>query len=102
MQRGQAPFPTQRLRKQPHGKEGGLAPALFLCSSYSVNASQPTEADRLAMRDQPTGRPIMHQNWGKLLFMHWRIDAKLIRPLIPAQLEIDSFDGSAWIGVVPF
>ena len=44
----------------------------------------------------------MHQNWGKLLFMHWRIDERLLRPLIPRQLEIDSFDGSAWIGVVPF
>jgi len=44
----------------------------------------------------------MHQNWGKLLFMHWRIDERLLRPLIPAQLEIDTFDGSAWIGVVPF
>lgn len=44
----------------------------------------------------------MHQNWGKLLFMHWRIDEKLLRPSIPAQLNIDTFDGSAWIGVVPF
>ncbi|HEV7746787.1 MAG TPA: DUF2071 domain-containing protein [Pyrinomonadaceae bacterium] len=44
----------------------------------------------------------MYQNWGKLLFMHWRIDPALLRPLIPRQLEIDTFDGSAWIGVVPF
>jgi uncharacterized protein YqjF (DUF2071 family) len=44
----------------------------------------------------------MHQNWGKLLFMHWRVDERLLRPLIPAQVEIDTFDGSAWIGVVPF
>lgn len=44
----------------------------------------------------------MHQNWGKLLFMHWPIDAELLRPLLPSQLEIDTFDGSAWIGVVPF
>jgi uncharacterized protein len=44
----------------------------------------------------------MHQTWGKLLFMHWRIDAKLLRPLIPSPLEIDQFDGSAWIGIVPF
>lgn len=44
----------------------------------------------------------MHQKWGKLLFMHWRIDQKLLRPLIPEALEIDTFDGSAWIGVVPF
>ena len=44
----------------------------------------------------------MHQNWGKLLFMHWQIDAKDLRPLIPAQLSIDTFEGKAWIGVVPF
>ncbi len=43
----------------------------------------------------------MHQNWGKLLFMHWPIDAQLLRPLIPPQLSIDTFDGSAWIGVIP-
>lgn len=62
----------------------------------------PTEDDRLAMRARPAGRPLMHQNWGKLLFMHWRIDERLLRPLISSQLEIDTFDGSAWIGVVPF
>jgi len=44
----------------------------------------------------------MHQNWGKLLFMHWAIDAEALRPLIPSQLSIDTFDGKAWIGVVPF
>lgn len=44
----------------------------------------------------------MDQNWGKLLFMHWRIDEKFLRPLIPSPLEIDTFDGSAWIGVIPF
>ena len=58
--------------------------------------------DRLSLRERPRGFPIMHQNWGKLLFMHWRIDEKLLRPLIPAQLTIDSYDGSAWIGVIPF
>ncbi len=44
----------------------------------------------------------MHQSWGKLLFMHWRIDKKLLRPLIPNALEIDAFDGSAWIAITPF
>jgi uncharacterized protein YqjF (DUF2071 family) len=79
-----------------------LPPLFFSALLFLVNSSQPTEADRLAMRERPTGRPIMHQNWGKLLFMHWRIDEKLLRPLIPASLEIDTFAGSAWIGVVPF
>ena len=67
-----------------------------------VKPAEPNEIDRLAMRERPNGRPIMQQTWGKLLFMHWRIDEKLLRPLIPAQFEIDTFDGSAWIGVVPF
>jgi len=57
----------------------------------------PTEADRLAMRERPGGQPIMHQDWGKLLFIHWRIDEKLLRPLIPASLQIDTHHGSAWI-----
>jgi uncharacterized protein len=60
------------------------------------------EIDRLSIRQRPEGRPIMHQKWGKLLFMHWPIDASLLRPLIPRQLEIDTFEGSAWIGVIPF
>jgi uncharacterized protein YqjF (DUF2071 family) len=40
--------------------------------------------------------------WHDLLFMHWPVDAAIIRPLIPAALRIDTFDGQAWIGVVPF
>jgi uncharacterized protein YqjF (DUF2071 family) len=34
--------------------------------------------------------------------MHWPIDAELLRPLIPSRLTIDTFEGQAWIGVVPF
>lgn len=62
----------------------------------------PTEADRLAIRTRPDGIPVMHQNWGKLLFMHWPIRAEALRPLIPEGVEIDTFDGSAWIAIVPF
>lgn len=61
-----------------------------------------TELDRLEIRHRPDGQPLMHQTWGKLLFMHWRIDEKQLRPLLPAKLEIDIFDGTAWIGIIPF
>lgn len=44
----------------------------------------------------------MHQRWHDLLFMHWRVDAAQLRPLIPAELELDLYDGSCWVGVVPF
>jgi uncharacterized protein YqjF (DUF2071 family) len=66
------------------------------------NSDGNTDLDRLAMRERPAGWPIMRQNWGKLLLMHWRINEQLLRPLIPEALTIDTFDGSAWIGVVPF
>lgn len=41
-------------------------------------------------------------NWANLLFLHWRVDPGLIRPLVPEPLELDLFDGSAWIALVPF
>jgi len=44
----------------------------------------------------------MHQTWGKLLFLHWPIPTDVLRPHIPARLEIDTFDGQAWISVTPF
>jgi uncharacterized protein len=54
----------------------------------------------------PSGPWIMAQSWHDLLFAHWRIDAAELRttprPLIPAPLEIDTFQNDAWIGVVPF
>jgi uncharacterized protein YqjF (DUF2071 family) len=63
---------------------------------------KPEAVERLAIRERPGGMPLMHQDWGKLLFMHWRIAAGTLRPHIPERLEIDTFDGSAWIAVTPF
>ena len=34
--------------------------------------------------------------------MHWTIPVESLRPLIPPRLEVDTFEGEAWIGVVPF
>src|SRR5260221_1935821 len=61
-----------------------------------------TKIDRLVLRTRPVGPSLMRQYWGKLLFMHWAINPELLRPLIPSQLSIDTFDAKAWIGVVPF
>src|SRR5687768_155108 len=61
-----------------------------------------TRENRIAMRSRPPGSPLMHQTWEKLLFMHWPVPVEQIRPLIPAPLEIETFDGKAWIGVTPF
>jgi uncharacterized protein len=44
----------------------------------------------------------MFQSWREQLFAHWRMPVSQIRPLVPAQLELDTFDGSAWLGITPF
>lgn len=44
----------------------------------------------------------MSMRWDDLLFMHWPVRTEVLRPLIPSGLELDTYGGSAWIGVVPF
>ena len=44
----------------------------------------------------------MTQVWRKLLFAHWSVPAETLRPLLPAGLALDIWDGQAWLGIVPF
>jgi uncharacterized protein YqjF (DUF2071 family) len=45
---------------------------------------------------------MMAQTWEELLFAHWRVPADALGALIPNGLELDLFDGEAWLGVTPF
>lgn len=59
--------------------------------------------DRIAPTRRPDARPSGHQTWNKLLFVHFALPAEVVRPLVPAELELDLWeDGLAWVGVVPF
>lgn len=44
----------------------------------------------------------MGQTWEDLLFAHWRAQAGELRALLPEGLELDLYEGEAWVGVVPF
>lgn len=50
----------------------------------------------------PSRPSAMRMTWLDLLFIHWPVDVATLRPLVPKRLSIDTFDASAWIGVVPF
>lgn len=50
----------------------------------------------------PARRWSMVQVWRDLLFAHWKVPAEIIRPLIPAPLELDTFAGEAWLTIAPF
>lgn len=53
------------------------------------------------MRDARRGHDVT-MRWDNLLFLHWPVDPAVMRPLIPEHLELDLFDGKAWIALVPF
>jgi hypothetical protein len=44
----------------------------------------------------------MAMQWLDLLFIHWPVRQEVLQPFIPAGLELETFDGRAWLGVVPF
>jgi uncharacterized protein len=44
----------------------------------------------------------MAQTWCNLLFAHWAVAPRVLRPLIPAGLTLQTYDGQAWLGITPF
>lgn len=44
----------------------------------------------------------MKQTWNDLLFAHWPVPVEQLRPLVPSQLPLDTYDGRCWVGIVPF
>jgi uncharacterized protein YqjF (DUF2071 family) len=50
----------------------------------------------------PDGPWTNAQTWGELAFLHWRVEPAQLRPLVPDGLEVETFDGAAWLGVTPF
>lgn len=53
-------------------------------------------------RPLPAGRWAVNQRWNDLLFAHWSLSPSSIEPLLPEWLEVDSYQGKAWLGAVPF
>src|SRR5438477_3264168 len=44
----------------------------------------------------------MAQTWHDLLFAHWPVSPDLLEPLVPRGVEVDTCEGSAWLGLVAF
>lgn len=45
---------------------------------------------------------VMRMKWSELLFAHWPVDPELVRRHLPEGLELDTCQGAAWVGVIPF
>jgi uncharacterized protein YqjF (DUF2071 family) len=47
-------------------------------------------------------RPVMRNDWSTLTFLHWRYDVAVVQRLLPPGLTVETFDGDAWVALVPF
>lgn len=47
-------------------------------------------------------RTVMRQSWTELASFHWRYPVDVVQPLLPDGVTVDAFDGSAWVGLIPF
>lgn len=91
------------MSKRGIGKVKTGCRSLFRAGEMLQESMQrPTPAKRLAARDVPPGFHVMRQRWSGLLFLHWPVDAAIIQERLPAGLHVDTFNGQAWLGVVPF
>lgn len=68
----------------------------------AVHPVPPDSIDRISPTLRPEGRRVMVQRWAELLFLHWIVPAEQITPLLPPGLTLDTFEGNAYIGLVPF
>lgn len=65
--------------------------------------TQPDEKSlTLTERPRPVGHVVMYQQWRDLLFLHWEYPAEAIQARLPEGLTVDTFEGRAYLGVVPF
>jgi len=59
-------------------------------------------AARVAPTRRPAGEAQGFQQWRHLLFVHWEVPLSVLRPLIPPALQVDTYEGRAFVGLVPF
>jgi uncharacterized protein len=58
--------------------------------------------DRITPTLEPDQQVLMHQNWHHLLFLHWEVPPAELQSLLPPRLTLDTFEGKAYIGLIPF
>lgn len=67
--------------------------------------SVPTWADPLPLSPTcpaPIGRAWLRNTWDELTFLHWPYEPDEVQSLLPDGVRVDTFEGRAWVSLVPF
>ena len=78
------------------GRPAGTGRTLESVTSSAATAS---DAERCPA---PVRVSVMRQQWLDLAYVHWRYEPAEVQALLPPGLQVDTFDGSAWVGLIPF
>lgn len=63
----------------------------------------PSRVTRLAVRERPAQRsPVMFQKWRDFLFLHGVVEVETIQRTLPSGLQVDTFEGKAYLGLSAF
>jgi uncharacterized protein YqjF (DUF2071 family) len=46
--------------------------------------------------------PVVRQRWLTMTFVHWAYDPSVVQRLLPDGLEVETYDGAAWVSLTPF
>jgi hypothetical protein len=47
-------------------------------------------------------RDVLSMHWRDALFAHWDVDPSTVAPRLPESVDLATYDGRAWLGIVPF
>jgi len=87
-------------------KADNLSAGTFASASWvaggAVNVARLLEQRSHRLWPLPKTVWFLFMRWHDVLFLHWPVRPETLRPFIPRALELDTFDGWCWIGVVPF
>ena len=76
-----------------------------VAASVPVPFARAAEGHPVAVKAPPpphVARPVMYHRWSHITFVHWRYPAALVQAMVPDRLTVETFDGSAWIGLTLF
>ncbi len=75
---------------------------LVIAGSFFLMPSPPTLEQRIDAQRRSQSPVVMRQTWRHLMFLHWEFSVEALQATLPKGLHIDTFEGKAYIGIVPF